>query len=62
MISLQCPKSVITAQSLYFIEQFKVWKHFGATDVLSMNAKTAEAFVILEEAVQVEKQRGEVEK
>ena len=62
MISSECPKSVITAQSLYFIEQFKVWKQFGGTDVLSMNAKAAEALMVLDEAVQVEKQRGEVEK
>lgn len=53
---------MITAQSLYFIEQFKVWKQFGGTDVLSMNAKAAEALMVLDEAVQVEKQRGEVEK
>ena len=62
MFALHCPKSLITAQSLYFLEQFKLWKQFGEGHLGSMNAKTAEALIALDEAWQMEKQRGQIEK
>ena len=61
VFSVQCPKSVITAQSLSYIDQFRVWKEFGGESLLSMEVKTAEALAVLEGAWQMEKQRGEFE-
>ena len=50
----QCPKSLITADSLVFIEEFQVWKRFGHADVNLMNARTVEALSILENEWQKE--------
>ncbi|HEX4163881.1 MAG TPA: hypothetical protein VHZ55_00270 [Bryobacteraceae bacterium] len=49
LIATQCPKSVITAQSLRFLELFQVWKGSGGGCDLSMDAKSAEAILILEQ-------------
>ncbi len=57
----RCPKSIITAQSLNYLEQFAFWKHFGGQDVWSMEAKCADAFVVLEQALQEENQSGKEE-
>jgi len=55
---MECPKSIITAQSLHYLEQFGFWKHFGGKDVWSMEAKCADAFVVLEQALRQEDQDG----
>jgi hypothetical protein len=47
-VSFQCPKSIITAQSLTFIEQFLYWKRCGG-DLWSLNAKSADAILALQE-------------
>jgi hypothetical protein len=56
--SVHCPKSVITAQSLHFLEQFRWWKE-GGGGLWEMDAKAADAVMVLEQAWQMEKQRGE---
>jgi hypothetical protein len=61
VFSSSCPKSIITAESLYFLEQFRWWKQFGIGDIRSLPAKTADALIVLEEAWQMEKQRGQIE-
>lgn len=50
---------MITAQSLSFLEQFQWWKKFGGGVSWDLEAKTAEAFVVLEEAWRKEKERGQ---
>ena len=50
----QCPKSLITAESLVLIEEFQVWKRFGCADVSLMNARKVEALSILENEWQKE--------
>ena len=50
VFSFGCPKSVITAQSLYFVEQFGFWKQFGGTSLWHLQAKSAEALILLDEA------------
>jgi len=55
---VHCPKSVITAQSLHFLEQFRSWKE-GGGGLWHMDAKDADAVMVLEQAWQMEKQRGE---
>jgi hypothetical protein len=59
--AFHCPKSIITAQSLHFVEQFHVWKKFGGGAPWLIDAKVAEAILVLEEAWRKENQRGEKE-
>jgi hypothetical protein len=47
-VAFRCPKSIITAQSLSFIEQFLYWKRCGG-DLWSLNAKSADAILALQE-------------
>lgn len=59
VIAYHCPKSITTAQSLYFLEQFRIWKEFGGGTPWSLEAKTAEAILVLEEAWRKENERGQ---
>ena len=59
---MQCPKSVITSESLYFLEVFRYWKEAGGGGLFEMEAKAAEAILILEKAWQLERENAEVEK
>jgi hypothetical protein len=59
VVSVRCPKSIITARSLLFLEQFRWWKELGG-DVWSMEAKNAEALVLLEREWQMEMQNGKL--
>ncbi len=45
----QCPKSLITAESLRLLEEFQIWKRFGCADVWAMTARTVEAISLLED-------------
>ena len=58
-MTLQCPKSTVTAQSLSLVEQFRIWKEFGGGTPWSLEAKTAEAILILEKALQMEIENAE---
>lgn len=58
-MTTQCPKSLITAQSLSLLEQFRIWKEFGGGTPWSLEAKTAEAILILEKALRMEIEDGE---
>ena len=53
-----CPQSFITAQSLGWIEEFLVWKRLGLNLTFDLGARQAEAFIILEEQLSLEKQNG----
>jgi hypothetical protein len=57
--SVHCPKSVITSESLYYLDQFRWWKEGGGGGLWHMEAKTADAVILLEQAWQTEKQHGE---
>jgi hypothetical protein len=59
-VSLQCPKSVISAQSKAFLQQFRWWKQFGGGFPWWVDAKTADALLVLEEAWRIEEQNGKV--
>jgi hypothetical protein len=59
VIACQCPKSIITAQSVSFVEQFRIWKEFGGGAPWSLEAKTAEAILFLEEAWRKENKHGQ---
>lgn len=58
VFSVRCPKSVITAESLHFLEQFRWWKQCGggAGAIWNMDAKSADALMVLEHAWEMEKQ------
>ena len=53
-----CPKSLITAQSIGWIEEFLVWKRLGLTLSVDANVRQVEAFLILEEQLLAERQRA----
>jgi hypothetical protein len=44
----ECPKSLVTPQSLEWIERFFTWKFSGERAVDDMTARDADAFLILE--------------
>ena len=44
----ECPKSLVSAQSLEWIERFLTWKFAGAREILELKARDADAFLILE--------------
>lgn len=53
-----CPKSLITAESICWIEEFLVWKRLGLTLNLDTGVRQVEAFLILEELLSLERQRA----
>lgn len=59
IICTQCPKSLISADSLSFLEQFHTWKAAGRGSLLSVEAKSADAILTLEHEWQKENERGE---
>ena len=57
VVSERCPKSIITAKSALFLEQFRWWKELGG-DIWSMEAKNAEALLVLEREWRTEMENG----
>jgi len=57
VVSERCPKSIITAMSILFLEQFRWWKEMGG-DVWPMEAKNAEALLLLEHEWRTEMESG----
>jgi hypothetical protein len=47
-VAFRCPKSIVTAQSLGFIELFAYWKR-GGGDLWPLDAKSADALLALQE-------------
>ena len=54
----RCPTSVVSAQSLAWIEQFYVWKRLGTNYPGELPAREIEAFLILEQEAQAEVSHG----
>jgi hypothetical protein len=54
----ECPRSVVTAESIGLVEEFFVWRRVG-TALGELTARQVEAFVILENAMEQEKRNGE---
>lgn len=50
----RCPVSSITADSLYFIEEFQGWRLFGHQDYRSLPARLVEAMFVLENELRME--------
>jgi hypothetical protein len=53
-----CPKSFITPRSLAWLEEYFVWRNLGRQMDRNMNARTLEAFMILEHQVSLEMNSG----
>jgi len=51
-----CPKSLITAQSLGWIEEYLIWKRLGLPLTADSNVRQIEAFLVLEEQVLLARQ------
>ncbi len=51
----ECPKSFITGESLTFIEEFLVGRRLGMQNTLRMAARKADAFVILHDEMERER-------
>ena len=54
----QCPKSLISAESLVFLEEFNIWRRFGCGDAQWMNARVADAIALLEDELRLELKRS----
>jgi hypothetical protein len=61
VFSMQCPKSIITAESMAYLERHAAWKQFGVYDPEMLTAKTADAIVFLEQAWRRESKNGEID-
>lgn len=57
ILTTNCPKSLITAQSLAWLDEFFAWKTLGGGIDLAMQAKAVDALIVLERAWQMENQR-----
>lgn len=53
-VAYQCPKSLITAESIAAIEEFQAWKLAGMPDLRPYSARVADALTILEQEVRSE--------
>jgi hypothetical protein len=43
-----CPKSLITAQSIGWVEEHEVWRRLGSPELNGLTARQVEAFLLLE--------------
>ena len=50
----ECPRSVITGESLAWLEGFYAWKKLGGRPVEEMSARQIQAFLILEQELGAE--------
>ena len=51
----ECPKSLVTAESIELLEQFLAWKTWKSTD---LTAREADAFLSLERELRAEGMNG----
>lgn len=56
-MTTQCPKSVITAESLQFLEIYRMWKQLGGGCMMTLEARIVEAIELLDQEWIAEKER-----
>jgi hypothetical protein len=56
-VTTQCPKSLITAESLHFLDVYQIWKKLGGGCTMSLEARTVEAIELLEQEWIAENER-----
>jgi hypothetical protein len=57
-VATECPRSLISADSLAYIEEFFTWKLFGHADHYALAGKTVDAFFVLEREWLKEQRNG----
>lgn len=57
----ECPKSLVTAESLAFLEEFFVRRRLRIEDSLDLDARKVDAFLILQDEMEREERHGEAE-
>ena len=55
VVATSCPKSLITAESLRWIEDFYAWKVLGGGEYRTWSAKQVDAFCALEQELAAER-------
>jgi len=48
VVSLECPKSYVSAESVSWVEEYVAWRMSGRQALLDLPARTAEAFLVLD--------------
>lgn len=48
LVLTECPRSYVTGESITWLEQFAVWKQLGGSAIEVQEARTLDAFLILE--------------
>ena len=54
----RCPKSIITAESMYLLEEFNVWKRCSGGPLHAMPARVADAILMLDNEFRAEMDRS----
>lgn len=57
--SEQCPKSIITPQSLALLDEYRMWKQIGCSQERALSAKAADALVLIDLEMQKEITNGQ---
>ena len=55
----ECPRSLITAESEMFVEEFLLRRRLGRMELRELSARKVEAFTILEGEVRREREDGQ---
>lgn len=55
----ECPKSLITPESIELLERYYLWKLSGGQDYRRLSARQAEAFLLLEDEWRREADQGD---
>jgi len=58
VVTKQCPKSLVTAGSLRFLDIYRSWKALGPGFSASLDAKSADAIELLEQEWKAEHERA----
>ena len=58
VVSQECPRSFISADSLSWLEAFHVWRLGGKQELSQYSAKAVEAFSVLESELLKERENG----
>jgi hypothetical protein len=53
-----CPKSIVQAQSLGWIEEYAVWRRMGGVRTDELSAKQVDAYLVLEAELRAEQNDG----
>lgn len=57
----ECPKSLVTGESLALLEEFFVRRRLGMHDSLELEARKVDAFLILRDEMEREERDGEAQ-